>query len=252
MNNTTFRALAAVGLTLTAMLGGTSAALADPADATTATPAGTVVTADPVLSNEVRLGLYAVFYHTNATDVSGPYVPPGVNLKANNLETLYIGFIRRITEHFQAELALGWPPLQKTVGVGPAYVGSVPYSGQVVATARWFAPTLLVEYNFFAEDAKFRPFIGGGLNYTNFYDRNASGAGTAAFGGPTKLSLTDSWGPVVTAGLTWHFKPRWTATMSYSWSRVSTNLTADTAGIERTSYIKFAPQALVISGGYKF
>ena len=136
--------------------------------------------------------------------------------------------------------------------MGPSSVGSVPYAGQEVATARWFAPTLLFEYNFFAEDAKFRPFVGAGLNYTNFYYRDATGVGSAAFGGPTKLSLTDSWGPAVTAGLTWHVTSRWTATASYSWSRVSTNLTADTAGIERTSYIKFAPQALVISGGYRF
>jgi hypothetical protein len=35
-------------------------------------------------------------------------------------------------------------------------------------------------------------------------------------------------------------------------SRVDTRLTADTAGLVRTSHIAFGPQALVLSAGYSF
>jgi hypothetical protein len=39
---------------------------------------------------------------------------------------------------------------------------------------------------------------------------------------------------------------------SYSWSQVKTDLTADTAGVIRTTRISFGPQALVLSVGYSF
>ena len=136
-----------------------------------------------------------MFYHTNADDLSGPYVPGGVNLKAQNLETLYAAYVRRLSEHFVFELALGWPPLTKTVGQGPATLGSVPFNNQVISTARWFAPTALLNYQFFDDSAKLRPYIGIGVNYVNFYDRDSTAAGDAASGGPTKISLAPSVGP---------------------------------------------------------
>src|SRR5258705_12251836 len=128
--------------------------------------------ADEVPGNSARIGLYSVFFHVKADDLSGPYVPPGANIDAKNLTTLYLGYVRRLSPHFDVELTLGYPPLQKTVGKGPATLGSVPYNGQVIATARWLAPTVLVEYVFLDENSKCRPYIGAGINYTSFSDRN--------------------------------------------------------------------------------
>jgi len=208
--------------------------------------------ADDVPANSARIGLYSVFYHVSADDLSGPYVPPGANIDAKNVETLYLAYVRRLSPHFDAELTLGYPPLQKTVGKGPASLGSVPYDGQVIATARWLAPTLLVEYVFLPENSTWRPYIGVGVNYTAFYDRNSTAAGNAASGGPTKLSLTSSVGPTATAGIAYHISGNWNFYGSYSFSRVTTDLTADTAGVIRTTHISFGPQALVLSVGYSF
>jgi outer membrane protein len=202
--------------------------------------------------NSARIGLYSVFYHVKADDLSGPFVPAGANIDANNLETAYLAYVRTIIPHWDVELALGYPPLQKTVGKGPATLGSVPYNGQVIATARWIAPTLLLEYVFMEESSKWRPYIGAGVNYTTFYDRNSTAAGDAASGGPTKISLTPSVGWAATAGINYHIANNWHAYASYSFSRVATDLTADTAGVIRTSHISFAPQALVVSVGYSF
>jgi outer membrane protein len=131
-------------------------------------------------------------------------------------------------------------------------VGSVPYNGQVVSTARWLSPAALLEYNFLSEDSKFRPYIGVGVNYTNFYDRKSTAQGNAGLGGPTKLSLTASVGPAATAGLAYNISPRWHLYGSYSIARVNSHVTADTEGVIRTTTIKFGPQTLVISGGYSF
>jgi outer membrane protein len=202
--------------------------------------------------NDARIGLYSVFYHTSADDLSGPYVPPGANLKAKDLQTLYLGYVRHLPDNFAIELAFGWPPLSKVEGVGPATLGSVPYNGQVISGARWISPTLLFEYNFLPDTSPIRPYIGAGVNYTTFYDRDTTAAGNAASGGPTRLSLTASVGPAVTGGLTYRITDNWHLHGSYSWSQVKTNLTADTDGVIRTTRISFGPQALVISVGYSF
>jgi outer membrane protein len=150
------------------------------------------------------------------------------------------------------ELAVGYPPLAKIKGQGPAMLGSVPYNGQVISSARWISPTLLLEYNFWSENSMLRPYLGVGVNYTTFYDRDTTAAGNAASGGPTKLSLTSSVGPAVTGGVTYRISSRWHAHASYSWSQVKTDLVADTGGVLRTTHISFGPQALVVSVGYSF
>jgi outer membrane protein len=208
--------------------------------------------ADDVPSNSARIGLYSVFYHVTADDLSGPYVPRGANIDAKDVVTLYLAYVRRLSPHFDVELTVGYPPLQKTVGKGPATLGSVPYDGQVIATARWLAPTLLVEYMFFDENSKWRPYIGAGVNYTTFYDRDSTAQGNAASGGPTRLSLTSSVGPAGTVGLAYHIANNWNLYASYSVSQVKTKLRADTVGIIRTTHISFGPQALVVSVGYSF
>jgi outer membrane protein len=202
--------------------------------------------------NSARIGLYSIFYHVSTDGLSGPYVPAGTSLGAKNLNTVYLGYVRSLTPHLDVELTLGYPPLQKTVGRGPAELGSVPWNGQVVATARWIAPTVLAEYVFFSENAKLRPFIGIGVNYTTFYDRDSSAQGNAGSGGPTKLSLTPSVGAAGTVGLSYRISGPWHAYASYSASQVRTRLNADTAGVERTAHINFGPQALVVAVGYSF
>ena len=208
--------------------------------------------AEEVPNNSARIGLYSVFYHAKADDLSGPFVPPGVNIKAKDVETVYFGYVRRLSPHFDAELALGYPPITKTLGKGPAALGSVPYNGEIISTARWLAPTVLLEYKFFDETARLRPFIGVGVNYTNFYDRKSTAQGNAASGGPTRLSLTSSVGPAATAGLAYHVANHWNVYASYSISQVKTRLKADTAGVIRTTHISFGPQALILSVGYSF
>lgn len=207
---------------------------------------------DTGYDNTLRIGSESVFYHTKASDLAGPYVPAGVNFNADNLETLYLGYIRRVTSAFSVELALGYPPLSKVEGRGPATVGSVPYNGQVISSARWLSPTVLFEYNFLPESSNVRPYVGLGVNYTQFYDRESTAEGNAASGGPTRVSLSASVGPAATAGVVYKFTPRWHVNASYSISQVDTNIETDTAGVERTARLHFGPQVLIISGGYSF
>jgi len=203
--------------------------------------------------NTVRVGLYSVFYHVSADPLSGPFVPPGeLKLDVQNVETLYLAYVRDFGSHFNAELAFGVPPLTKTIARGPVTVGSVPYNGQIISTARWFSPSLVFSYLFLRPDSLVRPYLGVGFNYTSFYDRQSTAAGNAVAGGPTQLNLQSSLGPVGTVGFRFRLPRSFSAYLSYSFSGVRTHLTANTLGEIRTTNVSFGPEALVASVGYSF
>ncbi len=217
-----------------------------------ASGAGAAMGAEAVRSNEVRIGAYFVMYDAKAKDITGPFVPPGTNLDVKNVNTLYLAYLRRLNPHYSIELAFGLPPKTDTVGKGPATLGSVPFNGQVVSTAKWFAPNVLLCYTFMDEGATFRPYVEAGVNYTHFYDRQSTAAGNAVNGGPTAISLTNSVGPVVTAGVTWQLPAHWSLHASYSRTWVKSDYIGNTAGVLRRTHIDFNPSAAVVSLGYSF
>lgn len=59
-------------------------------------------------------------------------------------------------------------------------------------------PTLTLQYHFMP-DAKFRPYVGAGINYTIFYNSRASGSLESAVG-ETSVSLSNSLGWALQAG----------------------------------------------------
>jgi len=204
------------------------------------------------LNNSLRVGAYYVWYDTHADDLQGPFVPPGVNIKLKDVITPYFAYIRTLSSHISAELAFGLPPVTKTIGKGPAALGSVPYNGQEIVTARWLSPTVLLEYNFFDESARIRPYIGAGINYTKFYSRQSTAAGNAIAGGPTSISLTTSVGPAFTAGVSYYLTRHFSLHASVSAAEVDTDLTANTAGVIRKTHVSFGPRTLVLAGGFEF
>ena len=202
--------------------------------------------------NTIRAGVYLVYYDAKANDISGPYVPSGVNLNVDNVQTMYFAYVRRLSPHFDLELAAGVPPKTNTVGRGPAKLGSVPYAGQVIGTSRWFSPTVLLNYKFLDESSPLRPYVGLGVNFTHFYDNTSTSAGNAANGGPTSIGLSDSFGAAAVVGVSYQLQKHWSLDASYAVTQVKSNMVANTSGVLRTTTIDFRPSAIVLSAGYSF
>jgi outer membrane protein len=203
-------------------------------------------------ANEIRAGAYFVRYATKANDLSGPFTPDGINIRVGNLTTAYFAYVRHLDDHWGLELAGGVPPTAKTYGKGPATVGSVPFNGQEVATAKWFSPSVLIDYRFMPASSPFHPYVGIGLNYTRFYALKSTAAGDAANGGPTRVRLSSSFGPAATVGASYNLTREWSVLASYSLARVNSNYRSDTSGVIRTTSIRFNPRAFIVAAAYSF
>ncbi len=207
---------------------------------------------DAAPANTVRLGAYIVNYATTANDLSGPFTPPGINIRVGNVTTPYFAYLRSLDAHWVVEFAAGVPPTTHTYGKGPTTVGSVPFNGQEVTTAKWFSPSVLLEYKFLDPSSALRPLVGVGINYTRFYDLNSTPAGDAANGGPTRISLSNSWGPAATIGAVYRITREIDVTASYSLARVNSNYQSNTSGIVRETRVHFNPRTWVLAVGYSF
>jgi len=205
-----------------------------------------------VPKNTVGVGAYWITYNVYASPLSGPFTPGGLGLDVQNTSTLYLAYMRQLTTHLGFELAAGLPPITKSTGKGPATLGSVPFNGRVISTARWLAPTALIKYVFFDDTHIVRPYIGIGINYVNFYDRDSTAAGNAGAGGPTRLELSSSLGPAGTVGVSVAAAHHWGFLASYSVTRVHSDLHAITGDVVRTSSISFNPKAVVLALTYSF
>ena len=214
--------------------------------------AGAAHADDSVPANSVHVGAYFVHFDSSAQDVSGPFTPAGINLSVDNVTTAYFAYVRHLDSHWSIELAGGVPPTTKTYGKGPATVGSIPFNGQEVATAKWLSPSVLAEYSFGDPSSAFRPYVGLGFNYTKFYDRDSTAAGNAANGGPTAISLSNAMGPAATVGLEYKINRDWSLFASYSAASVDSNYVSTTSGVQRSTTIHFDPEALVLAIGYSF
>lgn len=79
-------------------------------------------------------------------------------------------------------------------------------NGTKIAETDQLPPTFSVQYHF-RPKTTVRPYVGLGLNYTMFFSESITTEGTSA--GLTSLSLDDSWGPALQAGIDFDVSKKW-------------------------------------------
>lgn len=200
--------------------------------------------------NTVRIGAVHININSESPDLTsnGPafLTPQPAGITVGNANTVYFGYTRRLTEHFSLDVALGIPPKHEVMGRGTL----APYG--VTATVKQRAPTVFINYNFGSAEDKFRPFVGIGMNYTQFFDANSTPVGDIATGGPTKIDLKESFGVAGQLGVTYKLDDRWSVCASFAGAKVKTDMTATTGSIQRMTTINFRPTVYSMSVGYSF
>ena len=114
------------------------------------------------------------------------------------------------------------------------------------------APSLFANYKFLEKTSPFRPFVGVGINYTQFDNTSSTAAGNAINGGPTSISLEDSIGLALQGGMTYRFNDQWSLSAALITAQVKSKITTNTLGIQRSADIKFKPTVFTVAVGYSF
>ncbi len=200
--------------------------------------------------NSIRFGIANIDVRSQSANFTsnGPafLTPQPAGVTVGDATTLLISYSRKINQNVDLEVALGAPPSHNVYGRGMLQ----PFGA--VAKVKQAGPTVLVNYKFGGEQDKVRPFVGVGINYTHFFDRDSTAAGDLASGGPTRIKLSDSWGLAAQAGAVYKLDDRWSVCGSVAMAKVKTDLTATTGSIERRTTIDFRPVVVTLSLGYSF
>jgi len=119
-----------------------------------------------------------------------------------------------------------------------------------VATADQLPPTLSAVYHFDVKGA-LQPYLGLGLNYTTFFNEDASNELDAALGNAS-VSLKDSWGLAAQVGLDFHLSDNWLLNGSVRYIDIETEGTITTSAGKVKVDVDIDPYVYTIAVGYKF
>lgn len=137
--------------------------------------------------------------------LTSPALPAlaGSDAKTGDATTLLLVFERTLSPNVGVELALGIPPRIKAQATGPlqAFLAANGLS-QEVLSAKNVSPTLLANYYFGAPADIWRPYVGAGINYTKFAGKRSSLP-------TTSLTMSDSWGLALQAGVNYAIDRQW-------------------------------------------
>lgn len=109
-------------------------------------------------------------------------------------------------------------------------LGAVPFkhdinlnaNGAKVAETTHLPPTVTLQYHFAPDAPTLRPYVGAGLNYTSFYDEKTRGALAG-----NKLSLDNSMGLAVDAGVDLALGAEWAVNLNIRWFDIDTDARLD-------------------------
>lgn len=182
----------------------------------------------------VRAGVVVV-----APNESSPVVAAVDEFSVSNDTQLGLNFGYMLTDNVGIEL-LAASPFSHDVSLGTL--------GKIAETKQ-LPPTLVAQYYFGQASSVIRPYVGLGVNYTNFYDNEF----TNDLGGAlTNLSMTSSWGLAAQVGVDYKVNKDWLVNASVWYAKISTEVTFDMGGAAQEVNTDIDPWVYMVSVGYSF
>jgi outer membrane protein len=206
---------------------------------------GGVAQAQQAGSWSASVGVTKLAPDVSSGDLSAPsFVGTKVDVSSSTALTGALNYA--MTDHFVAHLPLGYGFKHKVTGAG-AIAGA-----GVIATTKALPITLIGQYRFMAADASFRPYVGAGLTYANFYDETGTGTLTALTnpgGAATTVHFKDKLAPTIQLGATYNLNAKWYLDASYTKTMLKTTGTLSTG---QHIDVKLNPNGYTLQVGYKF
>lgn len=176
---------------------------------------------------------------------SGNVLPsfPGEKVRVNN------SFMPEVDVTYMATRNLGFELIASTTKHrASGRTGTTGSIGRLAST--WVLPPTLTAQYHLAPDAKVRPYVGAGLNYTIFWNEKASDGLEAAVG-RTRVRMEDSFGWAAQAGVDVDITPKLFVNFDVKYIDIDTTATLRTTAIG-TQSVKVSLDPLVVGLGIGF
>jgi outer membrane protein len=164
-----------------------------------------------------------------------------VEPKSSNHSVVNVDAARMLTFNLTRKLDDSW---------GIEVLAALPFqhdinlnTGGKVADVKHLPPTVSLQYHF-APHAKFRPYVGAGLNATIFFSEHTTGALAGA-----DLDLDTSFGPAAQLGMDLDISENWFLNADLRWMDIDTGAKLDGASLGN---VAIDPVTFGISVGRKF
>ena len=202
------------------------------------------VAATPALAKDgdfiVRARAIIVAPNEKSTAISGL---PGSDLGVGYSVMPEVDFTYMATKNIGAEIIVATTKHDVTGR------GSVSALGKVADT--WvLPPTLTLQYHF-APDAKVRPYVGAGINYSIFYSSKATPSLNGALGATT-VKLSDSVGYALQTGVDIDLTKKVFLNLDVKYIDMRTTARLTSGGTVRTAKVNIDPIVAGIGIGFRF
>jgi len=182
--------------------------------------------------------------HVSPNDDSGAVSTfAGSNVDVDADTTVELDFTYFISQHLGVEVILGTSQHDIVAGGSLAGLGKI-------ADARTLPPTVTLQYHF-QPKATVRPYAGIGINYTRFYDQQASSSLETALG-PTRVDLDDSWGISGQLGIDIAVNRDWFVNLDAKYIMMDTTATLNSGGVIRQVDVDINPWFIGVGVGRRF
>lgn len=182
------------------------------------------VSATPALANwSVNVGAITVAAqessgHLNVVETVAGLPANSTEVAVDNNTQLGITIDYQLNKNWTLELIAATPFKHDMQVKGSAI------DGLALGSSKQLPPTLLAQYHFDLGDSRFDPFLGLGLNYTNFFQEKVSSElvstlqalNVADADDKVELKLKDSWGLAMQAGVNIKLAEQWSAHLMLS------------------------------------
>ncbi len=148
---------------------------------------------------------------------------PGEKVKVSNRWAPEVDVTYMLTDNIGFELIAA--TTKHHVSGRSGTTGSI---GRLAST--WVLPPTLTAQYHFAPDAAVRPYVGAGVNYTIFYSEKAS-SGLEGAVGDTDVSLSNSLGPAIQAGVDLDIGKNFFLNFDAKWVRIRTKARLNTTAL---------------------
>lgn len=139
-----------------------------------------------------------------------------------------------------------------TDNLGVELLAATPFSHEItlgntlVGKTKHLPPSLYAQYYFLDKDAKARPYVGAGVNYTTFFSEKA------VLNGVTDLKLKDSWGPAFNAGVDIQIADNLFLNTAIWYAKIKSKATFKLGDVEHKVNVKLDPTVFFVGLGYRF